>query len=100
MYTILRHGRLTRLIRIHWVPLQKDQGLVLVAEVLMIIIMMVIMVMKMMMIIDDLPNDDTMMIFDQEVRLILTTKRLVTTSCPSEKTVRVNFLVSFSLLSE
>ena len=53
-----------------------------------------------MMIIDDLPNDDTMMIFDQEVRLILTTKRLVTTSCPSEKTARVNFLVSFSLLSE
>ena len=53
MNTILRHGRLTRLIRIHWVPLQKDQGLVLVAEVLMIIIMMVIMVMIMMMIIDD-----------------------------------------------
>ena len=44
MNTILRHGRLTRLIRIHWVPLQKDLGLVLVAEVLMIIIMMVIII--------------------------------------------------------
>ena len=58
MNTILRHGRLTRLIRIHWVPLQKDQGLVLVAEVLMIIIMMMIMVMIMMIIDDDFDYDD------------------------------------------